>query len=130
MAVVWWEIETPSPDAFQSFHAALSGWSFREAFVGGDLGADYWIVCDGGTDIGGLQRGEAGLVPQPGVRLYLEVDDLEPTLERALALGAVVERERTALGGDDRWFAVVTDPTGVSFGLWTARAAASDNGYA
>jgi hypothetical protein len=28
-------------------------------------------------------------------------------------------RERTALGGADRWFAIVRDPSGISFGLWT-----------
>jgi predicted enzyme related to lactoylglutathione lyase len=51
--------------------------------------------------------------------LYLEVADLEATLRRATALGALVERERTALGGADRWFAIMRDPSGVSFGLWT-----------
>jgi predicted enzyme related to lactoylglutathione lyase len=59
------------------------------------------------------------VAPQPGTRLYVEVDDLEETLRRAEALGGAVERRRTALGGDDRWFAVVTDPSGVSFGMWT-----------
>jgi len=58
-------------------------------------------------------------MPHPGTRLYLEVADLEATLRRATALGALVERERTALGGADRWFAIMRDPSGVSFGLWT-----------
>lgn len=65
----------------------------------------------------------AALAPRPGVRLYVAVDDLEMALRRAAELGAVVERRRTELGGDDRWFGVITDPGGVSFGLWTANAA-------
>ena len=78
---------------------------------------------DGDTGIGGLQRAPSGTAPRPGVRLYVAVDDLEGSLARAASLGAAVERTRTALGGDDRWFAVVTDPAGVSFGLWTAHPA-------
>lgn len=117
MSIVWWEIETPAPEAFQSFHAAMWGWSFRSAFADTELGADYWVVEEDGTGIGGLQR--SGAQPVAGVRLYVAVDDLEATLDRATALGATVERTRTELGGDDRWFAVVTDPGGVSFGLWT-----------
>jgi hypothetical protein len=41
------------------------------------------------------------------------------TLERAVGLGGTLERGRTSLGGNDRWFAIVRDPSGVSFGLWT-----------
>ena len=118
--IVWWEIETPEPESFQAFHAAMWGWSFRSTFADTELGADYWIVSDGGSGIGGLQRGAPEAVPQAGVRLYFGVDELEATLQRATGLGGTVERERTELGGDDRWFATLTDPSGVSFGLWTA----------
>jgi predicted enzyme related to lactoylglutathione lyase len=52
--IVWWEIESPDPEAFQRFHAELWSWTFE-------------------------------------------------------------------LGGDDRWFALALDPSGVSFGLWTDR---------
>jgi predicted enzyme related to lactoylglutathione lyase len=115
---VWWEVETPAPDAFQAFHAALWGWEFSPAFADSALGRDYWIIQSGGAGIGGLQRGFSS--PAAGVRFYLEVDDLETTLTRAVSLGGSVERARTELGGDDRWFANVLDPAGISFGLWTA----------
>jgi predicted enzyme related to lactoylglutathione lyase/ribosomal protein S18 acetylase RimI-like enzyme len=115
--IVWWEVESPDPEAFQEFHTSLSGWAFRPAFQETDLDADYWVVRAGDESIGGLQRG--GARPRTGVRLYLQVTDLEATLGRARALGATIERRRTELGGDDRWFATFLDPTGVSFGLWT-----------
>jgi hypothetical protein len=42
------------------------------------------------------------------------------TFEPAFAgTGLGSERERTALGGADRWFAIIRDPSGVSFGQWT-----------
>jgi predicted enzyme related to lactoylglutathione lyase len=118
-AIVWWEIETPAPERFQEFHAALWGWTFEPAFAGTELGADYWIISSGETSLGGLQRAAAATLPQAGIRLYVLVADLEATLERAVELGGTVERTRISLGGDDRWFAIVRDPAGISFGLWT-----------
>jgi hypothetical protein len=65
----------------------------------------------------------AALNPHAGTRVYVEVADLNETLRQVRALGGRVERGRTALGGGDRWFTTALDPTGVSFGMWTARAA-------
>ena len=118
--IVWWEVETPRPEEFQRFHGAMWGWTFEPAFADTGLGADYWIIKSGGRSLGGLQRALSLAPPHPGTRLYVEVADLEAVLERARSLGGDVERARTELGGDDRWFATVLDPAGVSFGLWTA----------
>lgn len=118
--IVWWEVETPDPDAFQRFHAAMWGWTFVPAFEDTELGADYWLIRSGDTGVGGLQRAATDAAPHAGTRVYVEVDDLEVTLTEAQTHGACIERHRTALGGDDRWFATVQDPSGVSFGLWTA----------
>ena len=116
-----WEIETADPERFQQFHAALSGWSFTQAFADTELGADYWVIQDDGRGIGGLQRASAAAArPSAGPRLYVEVDDLEDALDRVVEMGGIIERYRTALGGDDRWCGIFRDPTGVSFGLWTA----------
>ncbi|HEY9409732.1 MAG TPA: VOC family protein [Jiangellaceae bacterium] len=117
--IVWWEIETTDPAVFQQFHGELSGWQFMPAFEDTELSADYWLVKADGRTIGGLQRAAAIEPPRAGARLYVEVDDLEKTLRTVVELGGRVERERTELGGDDRWFATFLDPTGVSFGLWT-----------
>jgi len=124
--IVWWEIVTPDPERFQEFHGPLWGWSFRTEFQGpeSELEADYWLVMTGDQVIGGLQRGATG-DPRPvaGVRLYVEVDDLEDTFDQVVASGGLVERTRTALGGEDRWYGTVFDPTGVSLGVWTANPA-------
>ncbi|HEY2075452.1 MAG TPA: VOC family protein [Streptosporangiaceae bacterium] len=117
--IVWWEVETPDPEAFQRFHGQLWGWEYERAFVDTKLGADYWIIKHAGKGIGGLQRSVTGAQPQAGTRLYVEVDNLEEALRQVEALGGAVERGRTALGGDDRWFAIASDPSGVSFGMWT-----------
>ena len=118
--VAWWEVESADPEEFQRFHAALSGWSFEPAFGDSNIGADYWIILHGGDGIGGLQRASSDAVaPSVGTRIYIVVDDLETTLNKVVELGGTVERGRTALGGDDRWYGTFRDPTGISFGLWT-----------
>ena len=118
--IVWWEIETADPRLFQRFHAALSGWSFEPAFRDTDLGADDWIIQQDGQSIGGLQQAtSAAAEPLAGTRVYLAVDDLEATLTQVIELGGTIERSRVELGGDDRWFGIIQDPTGVSLGLWT-----------
>jgi uncharacterized protein len=105
------------------FYGEMFGWAFRRAFdePGSELGHEYWIVEHDGDAIGGLQ---ATLSEAPaahaGVRLYVEVADLEATIARAAALGATIERRRTFLGSDDFWFANVRDPQGVPIGLWTS----------
>lgn len=123
--IVWWEIVSPDPERFQTFHGQLWGWTFERAFDGpeSELEADYWLVMVTGKVIGGLQRAAPG-APKPvaGTRLYVEVDDLESTLDEVIRAGGNVERPRTALGGEDRWYGTITDPTGVSLGLWTSSA--------
>jgi len=84
-----------------------------------ELEADSWIIGSGGRGLGGLQRAATSVPPHAGARLYAEVDDLEQTLVKVEAYGGRVERRRTELGGDDRWYATVLDPTGVTLGLWT-----------
>jgi predicted enzyme related to lactoylglutathione lyase len=122
--VVWWEIESPDPVRTQRFYRALFGWEFRRAFdqPNSELGRRYWIAERAGVGIGGLQESRATApAADARVRLYVEVDDLEATLSRALELGATSERSRTFLGTNDFWFANVRDPTSISLGLWTSR---------
>lgn len=118
--IVWWEIETRDPQTFRRFHAQMWGWQFRPAFADSDLGAEYWIIQHENYGIGGLQRAAGDDPPHAGTRVYLQVDDLETVLARAAEHGGTIERARTELGGDDRWFATIRDPTGVSLGLWTS----------
>jgi hypothetical protein len=63
--VVWREVETPDPEAFQRFHGKLWGWEYERAFADTELGADYWIIQDAGKGIGGLQRSVTGAQRRP-----------------------------------------------------------------
>jgi predicted enzyme related to lactoylglutathione lyase len=100
--VVWWEIESADPVGTQAFYGAMFGWTFARAFDGpqSELGREYWLVQSGGRGIGGLQTALSGAAtPQAGVRLYVEVDNLEAALDAAKQLGAEVERGEHPLLG-------------------------------
>jgi predicted enzyme related to lactoylglutathione lyase len=119
--IVWWEIETAEPERFQDFHSGLWAWTFEPAFADTSLGADYWIIKADSVAIGGLQRSLEPVKPSTGgTRIYFEVDDLEAAFVAIAQNGGTIQRRRTELGGDDRWFGIYRDPTGTSFGLWTA----------
>ncbi|MBP3044723.1 hypothetical protein KKR91_01970 [Arthrobacter jiangjiafuii] len=122
MNIVWWEVETEAPEKFMSFHRDLHGWTFAPAFEDSEFDASYWIISSGESGIGGLQRATEGTAPTAGTRVYFETDGLESFLSRVREFGGQVERSRTDLGGDDRWFATFLDSCGVSFGVWTDRA--------
>jgi predicted enzyme related to lactoylglutathione lyase len=115
--LVWWEIETPNPDAFREFHTAMWGWTFAPAVADSGASAEYWVIMQDGYRIGGLQRAEVSSAPHPGTRIYFQVPDLGAALRRARDLGARTERGRSGLTGTDGWFATVVDPSGISIGL-------------
>lgn len=119
--MVWWEIETAEPERFQDFHSTLWSWTFEPTFANTSLGADYWLIKVDSAAIGGLQRSLKPITPSAGgTRIYFEVDDLEAAFVAVAQGGGTIERRRTELGGDDRWFGIYRDPTGTAFGLWTA----------
>lgn len=110
-AVVKWQIVSPQAEASAGFYAALFGWKidqtsafgFRELKSGSDRGID-----------GGVWP--APPQAQSFVQLFIEVPDVDASINAALTLGAVVVVPKALLPGGDV-MAVLRDPTGVTFGL-------------
>lgn len=98
----------------------MFGWSFSPDNKLSALVAPYWTITSEGGMIGGLQQADGAARTVPGTRIYFQVDDLEKTLAAVVRAGGTVGRQRTTTGGADSWFATFTEPTGTSFGLWTA----------
>jgi predicted enzyme related to lactoylglutathione lyase len=83
-------------------------------------GSDVWIFDTGGTPrIENLRRGGLWLRPtseQLGVVVYILVDDIDATLQKASAMGGRVVVPRTPQGASYR--ACFSDPDGNVLGLW------------
>lgn len=80
--VVHWEIGARNADAIKAFYAELFGWTIQTF-----ASADYSMVESGGNGgIGGGIMQNCGDV-QPYLTVYVQVDDLEAMLQKAVALG-------------------------------------------
>lgn len=95
------------------FYGRLFGWRPVPA------GPGYWLVPPEGGGIGGGLMSVEGDIP-PHVLIYVAVDDLEATLERAAELGGRIAREPTPIPGIGS-FALFEDPEGNLIGLMTTK---------
>lgn len=117
-AFVWNELATTDPAAAMAFYAATLGWTFEE-FPLPD--GPYWVARSGGRVVGGLGGMETGAVPgaTPYWFSFVEVDDVDARLAKAVAAGATVLRPPEDVPGVGR-VAVLRDPTGAAIGWMTA----------
>ena len=105
--VVHFEIGASDSAVLQRFYSGAFDWT-----VSADNPMQYGLVETGGTGIGGgITESE-----NPGVMIYIEVDDLEAALGRVAALGGSTVQEITTIPGMVT-FALFADPEGNVVGL-------------
>ncbi|MBG0564420.1 VOC family protein [Actinoplanes aureus] len=112
--VAFFEITSTDAERARSFYCDLFGWSAptdpEDGYALVDTGAGEAAI---GGGIGPAQgAGDAG------VKIYVQVEDLEQSLRRATALGGTTLVAPTPLPGDYGRFAVFADPDGNPVGLW------------
>lgn len=113
--VAMFEIVSDDHEALGRFYAELFGWS-----VNADPAWGPYALIDtqsGGEAIGG-GIGKAGSPEEKGVKVYVRVDDLGASLERAEQLGGTRLVEPTPLPEGYGTFAMFADPDGNAVGLW------------
>lgn len=113
--VVQWQIVAKDPDAVTKFYGSLFDWKVDKS---NSLGYRE-VKSSNGRGIDG------GVWPSPPegqnmVQLFVEVDDVERTIAKAISLGAKVIVPRTALPDGDV-MAILLDPAGLSFGVMERR---------
>jgi predicted enzyme related to lactoylglutathione lyase len=113
--VAYFEIVSHDAARARTFYNELFGWATV------DIGDPTYTMVDtgaGDSAIGG-GIGEPQRSSDPGgTKIYVRVDDLQATLDRAEALGGRTVVPPTPLPGDFGSFAVLTDPDGLLVGLW------------
>ena len=109
--VDYFEIGSPDPQASQAFYGGLFGWQFGEPSA-----AAYQMV--NGTE-GGLwdTSGQGGA---NWAIFYVHVDDVQASLDSAVALGATIAVPLVDNGRIQ--FAHLVDPTGNRFAIWKPNA--------
>jgi uncharacterized protein len=108
----------PDPRAALEFYSPLLGWSFDEAAAMPDgLAGEYFTARLAGRRVAGIGQAPPA---SPAVWItYVRVLHIERALAAAQAAGGAPLAGPMDAGSDGR-LAVLTDSTGVSFGLWEA----------
>jgi predicted enzyme related to lactoylglutathione lyase len=109
--VVHWEIGARDAAKQQAFYAELFGWQ-----VNTQNPMNYGVVVTGGPGgiNGGIFQPPAGA---PFVMIYVQVDDLQASLDRAVGLGGKVAMGPTPIPGVGS-IACFQDPEGNMVGLF------------
>jgi predicted enzyme related to lactoylglutathione lyase len=106
--VVWHDLMSTDSAASKAFYAELFGWEFRDANLDG---GPYQIFTSGDHDQGGIVPLDAGHGMPSHWVAYVNVDDVDATVEKVLALGGQACVPATDIENIGR-FAVINDPTG------------------
>lgn len=118
---VWYELMTPDPDAATRFYSQVVGWGTQRW----DGPEPYTMWTNRDVPIGGLWPIGAELKAQ-GVRPhwlpYVGVRDVDATAAEAARLGATVLKLPQDIPDTGR-FAVLRDPQGALFAIFTSTAA-------
>jgi predicted enzyme related to lactoylglutathione lyase len=110
--VTWWEIPVQDLEKAKDFYTAVFGWSYQP------FGEGYAGIFAGEAMIGGLSEA-AGEDVVDGIRIYVQVEDIEHTLELVEKNGGSLKTPRTEVGGDMGWWANFTDAQGRLIGICT-----------
>ena len=114
----WNELMTTDPDRAETFFRELVGWEAEPMSM--PEGGTYRVMKRSGKPVGGIMAMPPGMpagVP-PHWGSYLEVDDVDATVRRAVDLGGKVYKEPFDIPGVGR-IAVIADPTGAPLSLLT-----------
>jgi predicted enzyme related to lactoylglutathione lyase len=109
-------IEIPAADSAQAgeFYKALFGWDIQHI---PEMNYTMWDAGDGSS--GGFTQ--LGPEVKPGeVVLYINSDDIEADLQKAVLLGATIIRPKTEIPNNG-WFGMFKDLTGNVIGLHTSK---------
>ena len=108
--IVHFEIRSTDPNATRAFYGTLFGWTYPEGGMPGYTYVDSGVPT--GTIPGGISPTQGGA---PLVTVFAGVDDVQATLDRAVALGATIVQPTMKVPGVT--FALFADPQGHVLGL-------------
>ncbi len=115
---VWYELMTSDAPAATAFYEAVVGWKSKDA---GMPDMPYTLMCVGDAQVAGVMGTPpelAAMGAPPTWSGYVAVDDVDAMSARLLQAGGKVLKPGQDIPGVGR-FAVVTDPQGACFMLFT-----------
>ncbi|MDB6045197.1 MAG: hypothetical protein JWM63_3748 [Gammaproteobacteria bacterium] len=123
---IWHELMTTDPDAAGAFYSKVVPWKTQPSGM-----PSYTLWMAGKTQIGGLMAlpdGEDAGTP-PHWIVYIATPDVDATVAEAERLGGKVLKSASDIPNTGR-FAVLADPQGAAFAVYTPASAAQETGSA
>jgi uncharacterized protein len=117
--VSYLRIPAPDPQRTATFYAAVFGWTI-------DNDRESPSFADGSGHVIGHFMPDLAVAGDAGVRPYVYVDNVQQTLEQALANGAEVAAEPYPEG--NLIVATLRDPAGNEIGVWQLATGGSQRG--
>ena len=111
--VVHWEIAGRDAARLQEFYSGVFDWEIKPQE---EMGGYRLIEASEGGIGGGLMQTE-GDMPESYVIFYVQVDDLQASLDNAVALGGQAVMPPTDIPGVGA-FAIFADPAGNNIGMF------------
>jgi len=115
----WFEIFVNDFDKAKDFYSKLFNWEFKLSQATSSL---YWNIYTGEGSIGGgLMKKTKPEHNGQSVILYIEVEDIDKTLKRAVELGGQIVKEKTLISNTAGYYALFNDPDNNLMGLWSMK---------
>jgi hypothetical protein len=112
----WFELYVNDFEKSKDFFSQLFGWEFN---LSQGTNSPYWNIKTGEGSIGGgLMKKEVPEHSGQSVVLYIETDNIEETLSKAVSLGGSLITPKTLINENAGYFALFNDIDGNVIGLW------------
>ena len=109
------ELMTHDLEGAKRFYTELFDWTWEEYPM--ETGP-YWMIDTGKDPKGGIMKAPEADIP-PSWNVYVKVDDVAATLEKARELGGTIFVEKTPIP-EMGAFGMFQDPTGGVMAVWEA----------
>jgi len=114
-SIVHIEISTTDLSKAQKFYSQLLNWKI----TGWEGSSDYLMFETGKEPGGGIQKVDK-VRPDDGVLIYILVEDIEKTLNKAKELGGKIVKEKTEIP-QVGWFGLFADLGGNTIGVFKGK---------
>ena len=108
-------VEIPSKDYAKArkFYGELFNWEFQE------MGEMSYMTFKPSAGPGGGFDKTLEPASNPGISVYVEVDDIEGIIKKAEGMGAKCLKEKTQISPEWGYYAFIADLEGNKIGLWS-----------
>ena len=116
---LWADLTVPNAAELKEYYKEVIGWSEHPVAMkdGEEPYEDFAMMTDKDTAVAGIcnQRGVNANIPPQWIT-YINVEDVEKSLNKAIALGGKLVHESKKKDGSYN-FVIIADPVGAVFGM-------------